>query len=124
MIRRCVRAQSSVEYVILIIIILAAYLAISQYIKRGFQGRWKATVDDFGDQYDPRLVSSITNYTMSASSNTVITTSPDTTNPLGPGYYTNRVDQSYSKEEKHGTSNVGVFDPNGLPVVPTDLGTK
>ena len=52
------RAQSSLEYTILIIVLLGAMIAVQFYIKRGLQGRWKAAVDDLGDQYDPRVTNS------------------------------------------------------------------
>jgi uncharacterized protein (UPF0333 family) len=45
------RAQSSLEYAILIIIVLGALLTIQVYIKRGIQGRLKSATDDIGDQY-------------------------------------------------------------------------
>ena len=47
--------QSTLEYTIFIIILMGAFLAMQIYIKRGVQGRWKAAVDDLGDQYDPRF---------------------------------------------------------------------
>jgi hypothetical protein len=45
--------QSTLEYAILIIIILGALLAIQVYIKRGVQGRLKSATDDIGDQFSP-----------------------------------------------------------------------
>lgn len=45
------RAQSTVEYAVLIVIVIAALLTIQNYIKRGVQGRLKSSADDIGDQY-------------------------------------------------------------------------
>jgi len=45
------KAQSSLEYAILIIIVLGALLSIQVYIKRGIQGRLKSATDDIGEQY-------------------------------------------------------------------------
>ena len=45
------RGQSTLEYAILIIIILGALLSVQFYIKRGIQGRLKQATDDIGDQY-------------------------------------------------------------------------
>lgn len=45
------RAQSLLEYVILILIIIAAILTMQNYVKRGLQGRFKSAADDIGDQY-------------------------------------------------------------------------
>ena len=47
------KGQSSVEYAVLIIVIIGALLAIQVYIKRGVQGRLKSATDDIGDQYSP-----------------------------------------------------------------------
>jgi hypothetical protein len=43
--------QSTLEYAILIIIIIAALLTLQTYIKRGLSGRLKDATDDIGDQY-------------------------------------------------------------------------
>ena len=45
--------QSTLEYAILIIIIIGALLSIQVYIKRGIQGRLKSAADDIGDQFSP-----------------------------------------------------------------------
>jgi Flp pilus assembly pilin Flp len=62
------KGQSTLEYAVLIVIIIAALLAMNQYIKRGLQGRLKSSTDDIGDQFSPGN----TNYTktVSTSSNT------------------------------------------------------
>ena len=45
------KGQSTLEYAILIIIIIGALLSIQVYIKRGVQGRLKQAADDIGSQY-------------------------------------------------------------------------
>ena len=45
------KGQSTLEYAILIIIIIGALLSIQIYIKRGVQGRLKQATDDIGDQF-------------------------------------------------------------------------
>ena len=47
------KGQSTLEYAILIIIIIGALLSIQVYIKRGVQGRLKQAADDIGDQFSP-----------------------------------------------------------------------
>jgi len=47
------KGQSTLEYAVLIIIIIGALLSIQVYIKRGIQGRLKSAADDIGDQYSP-----------------------------------------------------------------------
>lgn len=45
-----------IEYTMLIVILIAAFVAGRQYVLRGFAGRWKASADSFGFgmQYDPK----------------------------------------------------------------------
>jgi hypothetical protein len=47
------KGQSTLEYAILIIIIIGALLSIQVYIKRGVQGRLKSATDDIGSQFSP-----------------------------------------------------------------------
>ncbi len=51
--KRRKKGQSTLEYAILIIIIIGALLSIQVYIKRGIQGRLKGAADDIGDQFSP-----------------------------------------------------------------------
>lgn len=48
-----VKGQSTLEYAILIVIIIGALLTIQSYLKRGVQGRLKSSADDIGDQFAP-----------------------------------------------------------------------
>ncbi len=47
------RSQTTVEYVILIGILVAALVVISAYISRGFQGQLRTQADQVGEQYSP-----------------------------------------------------------------------
>lgn len=47
------RGQTTLEYAVLIIIIVGALFTIQVYIKRGLQGRMKSAADDIGDQFSP-----------------------------------------------------------------------
>jgi uncharacterized protein (UPF0333 family) len=53
------RGQSTLEYAILILVIIAALISIQAYIKRGVQGRLKSATDDIGDQFSPGNTNSI-----------------------------------------------------------------
>ena len=101
------RAQSTVEYMVGVVIIIGAFLAMQQYIKRGFQGRWKTSVDDFGEQYDPRLVNSIATSKTTADAKSVVTAVPGMDTEGNAGFYTDRVDTSHSVETKNGESTIG-----------------
>lgn len=45
------KAQSTLEYAVLIIIVIGALLSIQVYLKRGIQGRMRSSADDIGSQY-------------------------------------------------------------------------
>lgn len=45
------KAQSTLEYAVLIIIVIGALLSIQMYLKRGIQGRMRSASDDIGDSY-------------------------------------------------------------------------
>ena len=47
------QGQSTLEYAVLVVIIIGALLTIQVYIKRGVQGRLKSSSDDIGDQFSP-----------------------------------------------------------------------
>ena len=53
------KGQSTLEYAILIIIIIGALLSIQIYIKRGIQGRLKSAADDIGEQFSPGNTNSV-----------------------------------------------------------------
>jgi hypothetical protein len=48
---RC--AQSTLMYVATLVAMVMAIIAMSTYIKRGFQGRYRAVSDELGAQYEP-----------------------------------------------------------------------
>ena len=45
------RGQSTLEYAVLIVVIIGALLSLQVYLKRGIQGHLKQNSDDIGDQY-------------------------------------------------------------------------
>ena len=65
---RRLKGQSTLEYSILIIIIIGALLSIQVYIKRGIQGRLKSATDDIGIQFSPGNQNAITTTTVSGQS--------------------------------------------------------
>ena len=93
--------QSLLEYSILLIIIIAAFMTMQLYIKHGFQGRWKSTVDELGDQYDPNKTNSVTTYRMTQTGETHISVLRDTVNGV-VGFYTMRDDSLEMTENKQG----------------------
>lgn len=100
---RAHKGQSLMEYTILFIIVLGSFVAMSSYLKRGIQGRWKESVDSFGEQYDPSNMVSNVRYSLDANTVTLISTQNDAV--MG-GFWTNRVDLSNSVETKTGQMQV------------------
>ena len=83
------KGQSSVEYATIIIVVIGALLTMQNYAKRGLQGRLKQTVDQMGEQYDPRVGDSNIRHTLTISTDTSIVTTNVAT---GTGFWTTRTD--------------------------------
>jgi uncharacterized protein (UPF0333 family) len=47
------KGQSTLEYAIIIAVVVGALLAMQHYVKRGYQGRLKSASDEMGEQFDP-----------------------------------------------------------------------
>lgn len=69
MLRRLNRkGQSTLEYGLIIAVVVAALITMQSYIKRGLQGKVKASVDDIGEQFSPGSTSSTYRSTVTVSS--------------------------------------------------------
>ena len=79
------KGQSTLEYAVLIVVIIAALIAMQVYLKRGIQGRMRESSDQIGDQFSP-------GYT---TSNRLVTTA-STTREMSDAYSstTQLIDQS------------------------------
>ena len=66
------KGQTTIEYVVLLIIVIGSFVAIQNYVKRGVQGRWRDAVDSLGDQYDPRYANTSSDYKLISTTNTHI----------------------------------------------------
>jgi hypothetical protein len=102
------KAQGTLEFLAMTTIILAVFLTMGHYLKRGVQGRWKSAVDEFGEQYDPRTTNSSVRQLLEANTITIVTTVPDNINGIN-GIWTMRTDQSNSLETRSGGTTVGAF---------------
>lgn len=49
------RGQSTLEYAVLIAIVVAGLITIQSYVKRGLQGKMRSASDDIGEQFSPEL---------------------------------------------------------------------
>ncbi len=95
------KGQSALEYAMLAVIVIGAMIGIQNYFKRGIQGRYKASVDGVGDQYDPMQTSSDLQHSISGTTVTNITRAD-----LGAGQETFRSDSATITETKTGTTRV------------------
>jgi len=67
------RAQSTLEYAILIAVVVGALIGMQTYVKRGLQGRLKAASDDVGSQFEPGTTNT-TSFVVTAPQRTESTT--------------------------------------------------
>ena len=96
------KGQSIIEFTVLMVIVIGVFIAMQFYVKRGLQGRWKSSLDDFGDQYDPHLTNANVVTRILSNSATQI----QVIKAVG-GYWTNRVDNSTSITTVNGFTAVG-----------------
>jgi hypothetical protein len=89
------KAQSTMEYMMLLIILIGALLAVGGYFQRGIMGRWKASVDSLGDQYNALNTNADITQTASVLVETTIQTIPD-----AGGYWTMRRDDTNSLTQR------------------------
>lgn len=97
------------EYSIIIVILIAVFLSIGHYFKRGLQGKWKAAVDDLGDQYNPRVSAGTEIETITSTQQTIVLTEEGTLENGEVGQFTTRTDIINSVEAKRGSINVGAY---------------
>ncbi|TBR16577.1 hypothetical protein EPO66_04495 [bacterium] len=73
--RSNMRGQSTLEYAIIITVVIGALLAMQIYMKRGLEGKLKDASDNIGSQYSAGKVTSA--YTTTTSTTSAENTSPD-----------------------------------------------
>lgn len=79
MLIRMRKAQSTLEYALLIGVIVGAFLGMQNYLKRALQGRMQIIGDQMGDQYSPGLTKR--NESMLVSHDRIEETMSNGTNP-------------------------------------------
>lgn len=102
------RGQVYLEYAMILIIVIGAFVAFQNYFKRALSGRFKETVDGIGDQYDPRVADSTLRHSIASNTYTTIEVLDQTVNGV-KGMYTDRVDSGASIERKTGSIEVGAY---------------
>ncbi|MCX5701732.1 MAG: hypothetical protein NTW64_01975 [Candidatus Omnitrophica bacterium] len=92
------RAQSTVEYAMMIACLVAALVGMQMYVKRSLQGRFKNAADEIGDQYS--AIASRSSLTQTISQNVSITGEPEwfTDTATGKTYEITRVNRTESSQ--------------------------
>jgi hypothetical protein len=63
------KGQSTLEYAILVLIVIVALLAMQTYMKRGLQGRVRESTDNIGEAYSPGYTTSAITSTSTSTGN-------------------------------------------------------
>lgn len=100
------KGQTTLEYAIVLVIIIAALLSMQIYFRRGLQGRWKDSVDQVGEQYNPGTTNAAVTHVLYTTADTRLKTMLDTAGGVN-GYFTMRSDSSTMTETKQGVTQVG-----------------
>ena len=98
------RGQSTLEYAILVVVVIMALVAIQAYLKRGIQGRMKDSADQIGDQFSP-IYTQYNHITESGSYTTENQTAWETKTT-----YDERDDGSKSYSHRRGWENITALD--------------
>jgi len=78
------KGQSTLEYTLIIAVVVGGLLLMQHYVKRGYAGRLKSASDEMGEQFDPSAYTA--NFTINQSSNVqqTVNNRVSTTNHLAP----------------------------------------
>ena len=96
------KGQGTLEYAIIIVVVIGALIAMQWYMKGGYQGRLRAASDDMGEQFGP-----------STTSGSIVTTHSSTqtdTTAMGTGATTTSHNQ---QQTKTGAETVTGFEGTG-----------
>lgn len=93
------RGQSTLEYGVIIAVVVAALLAMQMYMKRGLQGRLGQAADDVGEQFSPL-------HTTKSSS---ISTNVQSTETVSGGANPITVTANTQQQSRSGSENVGAL---------------
>jgi uncharacterized protein (UPF0333 family) len=95
------KGQSTLEYSVIVAVVVAGLIAMQVYIKRGMQGRLRQASDDIGEQFSPGYTTS--NYTTTSN-----VTSNESTVGSAQGEETTVRSESTSAQTQSKTGNEAV----------------
>jgi uncharacterized protein (UPF0333 family) len=104
------KGQGTLEYAIIIVVVVGALIAMQWYIKGGYQGKLRQASDDMGQQFSPTRMSANMTTIHGSSTNEVIS---------GGSYATNAMPSTTTVYNQNQT-RVGSEDVQGLTPIPTD----
>jgi len=79
-------AQSTLEYALIVAVVVGGLIAMQVYVKRGLQGKLKESADQLGEQYSPGYTTGTVAVTTTSTSNETLasgTTSTSSTTNQG-----------------------------------------
>ena len=106
------RAQSILEYAVLVACFIAAVIGMQIYVKRGIQGRLRAAADDLGQQYAPKNTDST--MTLNVKSDTFTEVNTKEIEPTtGKKYYESTTNTTINETQtQSGSETAGEPEPS------------
>jgi len=98
------RGQSTLEYAVIIAVVVAGLIAMQTYIKRGMQGKLRSSTDSIGEQYSPGITTG-----------TYTTTSGSTTSEAVTPAGVNTTNVTRGTQTRSGSETVDVLDREYYP---------
>lgn len=95
------RAQSTLEYAVIIAVVVAGLIAMQAYVKRGLQGKIKDATDDIGEQFSPEHSTASTTISTVTQSDETVTV--DNSTGLPTTYTVSSQQQERAQRESVGT---------------------
>lgn len=99
--RKKILAQSTLEYAVLIVLVVTALLATQVYIKRAIHGRMKSSADDIGDQISFQSGNVKTTVNSFSQTNEVVSGGVTTSNLLKPETTSRKVNVDLGNYEQN-----------------------
>jgi Flp pilus assembly pilin Flp len=94
------RAQSTLEYALLIGVIVAGLIAMQMYLKRGYQGKLRESTDQIGEQYSPDYTTSKTTITKESTTQETVKDKVTRTEFVEPEKTTQTSEEKIDKVDK------------------------
>lgn len=97
------KAQTSLEFAMVVVCVALALVAMQVYIKQGIQGRLRTQADQLGQQYEPRKTTS--DMTLEISGHTIANVWTNQLNDIS--YTTVNTLVDYETEHRYGSESIG-----------------